>query len=81
MLSGITHSITLGTAELGRALDIRAMGFRDADSLHLACAESGGVDVLLTVDDQLVRTAARHAQQLHVRVENPVTWLREQSDQ
>ena len=31
--------------------------------------------VLLTTDDRMLRLAKRHSAQLHVRVENPYTWL------
>lgn len=44
------------------------------DALHVASAESAGADVLLTVDDKMIKKARRaHA---HVRLENPVEWLR-----
>jgi hypothetical protein len=50
-------------------------GIKPLDSLHLACAEYGNVDVLLTTDksfinkSKLIKTA--------VRVENPIAWLME----
>jgi predicted nucleic acid-binding protein len=58
-------------------LELQALGFRPLDALHLACAESGGADVLLTTDDRLRRLASRVSAQLRVRVENPLTWLEE----
>jgi predicted nucleic acid-binding protein len=47
------------------------------DALHLALAELGGCDILLTTDDDFVRRADRLRPRLHVRVKNPVTWLME----
>ena len=45
------------------------------DALHLACAESGSADVLLTTDDKL-RNKARSVQtQLNIEVDNPLEWL------
>jgi len=58
---------------------LEAWGFSAFDALHLACAESGEVDVFLTTDDRLLRKAGTYAKQLRVRVENPLTWLREVS--
>ncbi len=46
---------------------------------YFACVESGGVDVFLTTDDQLLRQAAAHSDELRIQVENPLTWLREVS--
>ncbi|MBG1258672.1 hypothetical protein [Nostoc commune] len=53
------------------------MGFKDYDALHIACAEAGNADVLLTTDDRMLRLAARYKDLLQVRVENPLQWLRE----
>jgi predicted nucleic acid-binding protein len=53
------------------------MGFRTYDALHLACAEQSGVDVFLTTDDRVIRTATRYAEKLQVRVVNPLDWLME----
>jgi len=47
------------------------------DALHLACAEAGSAEVLLTTDDHMVSKARRHRDVLRVRVENPILWLTE----
>jgi predicted nucleic acid-binding protein len=65
---------------LQRAKDIVPLGFKSFDALHVACAESGQADVLLTTDDRLLRNAQRHPSSLNVRVENPVIWLMELSN-
>ena len=64
-------------AEEARAAQLAVFGFHQTDARHIACAESGGADVFLTTDDQLVRAAVRHRLQLRLRVLNPVTWLQE----
>ena len=80
LLASYAHrSIFVGQAEIERAQQLEAWGFSAFDALHLACAESAEVDVFLTTDDKLLRKAAAHAKQLQVRVENPLTWLREVS--
>ncbi|MDE0399998.1 MAG: hypothetical protein OXL96_19560 [Candidatus Poribacteria bacterium] len=56
---------------------MEALGFKEYDALHIACAESGEADVFLTVDDAVVRRAKSLQSQLHVRVENPHIWLQE----
>ena len=73
------HTVSVGQSEIARAQQIQTWGITAFDALHLACAESGQVDVLLTTDDRLLRKATVQARQLHVRVENPLTWLREVS--
>ena len=77
-LSRYQHSvIKVGVEEEGRAEALQNLGLKAVDSLHTACAEKAGCDVLLTTDDQLLRAAHRHAAELRVRVMNPVDWLRE----
>jgi len=60
-----------------RAKELESLGFMALDALHLACAEAGDADVLLTTDDKMVSTAKKHRDVLHVRVENPILWLTE----
>mgnify|MGYP006199961655 CR=1 FL=1 len=51
------------------------LGFKFYDALHLAFAEAGGADVLLTTDDRLLRKAQQYRDSINVTVENPVIWL------
>jgi hypothetical protein len=74
------HSVSIGPSEVERAQEFETWGIAAYDALHLACAESGGADVLLTTDDELLRRSAARASELHVRVANPLTWLREVSE-
>jgi len=62
---------------LGSARAYRPQGIRGFDALHVALAECGGCDLLLTVDDDLIRKARRLNPPLRVRVENPARWLLE----
>lgn len=50
-------------------------GIKPFDSLHLALAELNGVDVFLTTDDRLLRSAT--CMDLHIKIKNPVSWLME----
>jgi predicted nucleic acid-binding protein len=61
-----------------RAIELEKLGFRPIDALHIACAEKGKADVLLTTDDDLLRRALQYKEGLKVRVENPVKWLMEE---
>ena len=69
------ETVLVGTMERTRAAYLESLGFKLFDALHIACAESGGADVLLTTDDRMLRLAKRYSAQLQVRVENPYTWL------
>jgi len=71
------HSVAIRQSEIERAQQFKAWGISAHDALHLACAESCGADVFLTTDDKLLRKSTTHAKQLRIRVENPLTWLRE----
>jgi predicted nucleic acid-binding protein len=71
---------TLGPAaaeDINRGKQLEGHGFSAYDALHVACAERGRADVLLTTDDRFVRLGKRHSSELKVRIENPLTWLQE----
>lgn len=71
----VHYTLSVGTEEDIRSEELESLGFKYYDALHIACAESGGADVLLTTDDRMLRLAKRHRAQLQVHVENPYTWL------
>jgi predicted nucleic acid-binding protein len=60
-----------------RARTLRSYGLRDLDALHLACAERGGVEVLVTTDDAFVTAAGRLMPASATRVLNPVVYALE----
>jgi hypothetical protein len=81
LISRFAHEkITPGKPERARAQELELSGFQSFDALHLACAESGIAEVLLTTADRLLRLAARFAAQLRVRVANPLVWLSERGE-
>jgi predicted nucleic acid-binding protein len=77
MLSGAHSMVALTEAAVIRAQELKAMGFRTYDALHLACAEEATVNNFLPTDDCVLCIAASHAAELHIRVANPLTWLME----
>ena len=74
----LRHQIVfVGGEEILRGEELEGLGFKELDALHIACAENGNADILLTTDDRMLRRAKRYRAQLRVRVENPYTWLQE----
>jgi predicted nucleic acid-binding protein len=69
--------VILTPATIARGKALEALGLKAADALHVAAAEAGKVDVLLSCDDRFCRTAQRHAAKLLVPVRNPLDWLKE----
>ena len=65
------------TETAARAQVLQGLGFKAVDALHIACAEQAGCDDLLTTDDRMLGAARRNSDQLHVRVRNPIDWVRE----
>lgn len=62
-----------------RAEELRSKSsIRLMDSLHVATAEAGKVDAMLTADDKLIKACARL--NLGVKVVNPVTFLLEMAE-
>jgi len=53
----------------------QSVGVGSIDSLHLAMAENSEVSVLLTTDDDFIKTAKRTDSK--VRVINPLEWIME----
>ncbi len=81
-LQNVQHLLNLASASimLDSNIDLRSqelenLGFGLYDSFHIACAEIGKVDVLLTTDDRLIGRAKRYAKNINVTISNPVTWL------
>lgn len=77
MISDRHRYVRCNSKVASRALALEQLGFAGIDALHVASAESGGADVLLTTDDRLLRVATRHASSLHVRVANPLVWVQD----
>jgi predicted nucleic acid-binding protein len=78
ILSAMPHSYIVIDDEIEkRALELEKLGFRSFDALHIACAEKGGADVLLTTDDNLLRKALQKSDVLKIKLENPIKWLME----
>ena len=69
--------VHVGRKERTRARQLTALGFGAYDSLHIACAESGKADALLTTDDRLLHRSASIRTDLSVSVANPVQWMAE----
>lgn len=76
-LNYVYQNIIVNLEETLKAKYFESLGFKQADALHLACAESGNVDVFLTTDNGILRRAKRFNSQLQVSVENPYEWLQE----
>ena len=72
----MTHqTVTVRSPEILRGKQLETLGFTEVDALHIACAESGNVDIFLTTDDGILRRAKRNNSNLYVQVENPYVWL------
>jgi predicted nucleic acid-binding protein len=60
-----------------RALELSGLGFKTFDALHIACAEKGSSNILLTTDDNLLRKAVKHSNILRIKIRNPLEWVAE----
>jgi len=72
----ITYSVRITTDIAARAMALQGYGMGRMDSFHLAAAEAGNADVLLTVDDDFEHIVV-NKKLSSVRVINPVTFLTE----
>ncbi len=60
-----------------RALELKRAGLQPLDALHIACAEKGKAEILLTTDDNLLSKALKNKRTLKVKVANPLRWVME----
>ena len=77
LASCVHHSIRIEKREIERAKDLVNMGFNSFDALHVACAESGGVDIFLTTDDKLLKLATKMSERINIVISNPISWIME----
>ena len=78
LLSSISKmNIVIDDEIISRAKELKKMGFKSFDAFHIACAEKGQADALLTTDDHLLKKATSQGQSIKVRLENPLRWLME----
>ena len=73
--SAASERIVLTEQAENRAAFFQQNGIKPFDSLHLALAETSGVDVFLTTDASLLRKARK--MKLKIKVANPVSWMME----
>jgi predicted nucleic acid-binding protein len=70
LMRSVKHQVVLSPAVAARARDLEKHGFRGLDALHIAAAEAGKAEVLVTTDDRMIRRA-RRATGLDVLVVRP----------
>jgi len=59
-----------------RSGEYQRLGIDLFDSLHIACAEELGADIILSTDDNLIKRVKK-IKGIKVRMDNPVKWLME----
>ena len=60
-----------------RAMELKQVGLKALDALHVSCAERAKAEVFLTTDDHLLSKAVQNKKILKVKVENPLRWVTE----
>ena len=60
-----------------RALELKKMGLKAMDALHVACAEKAKAEVFLTTDDYLLGKSVQNKKMLKLKIENPLRWVTE----
>ena len=74
------QTVVVGVNEIVRGKQLEGLSFEELDALHLACSESGAVDIFLTTDDGLLVKAKRDSSKIHVHVQNPWKWFQEMAE-
>jgi predicted nucleic acid-binding protein len=71
LLELVDSRVAASAAVIERARALGRLGLRGLDALHVASAEAGGADVLVTTDDRMIRRARRIGIGLQVRLVAP----------
>ena len=58
------------------AFELSKDGFTPLDALHLASAETGGVDYLITTDDKFQKKYDQQRDRVNVKVVNPIDFVK-----
>ena len=77
VIAAFGEPVPLTARILNRAENVRALGFKDMDALHIAFAEFTRSDYLVTCDDRLCAKSARVAERIAARVTDPLQFLKE----
>jgi len=77
IVSRANEHLRLEEKILERAKRLQKLGIKSLDALHVACAESAKVDIFLTTDDKLLRILRQHSDEIDVRADNPLVWIKE----
>lgn len=77
LLAFVKQIVPIDSDVVNRGRQLQVAGLSEFDALHVACAESSGVDIFLTTDDRLLRQANRLQSSLALRILNPISFLRE----
>ena len=79
MLRFTDERLVVDERSIALARRLLSQGIGAMDALHLAIAETGGCDVLLTTDDDLLRRAGELRPPLRLIVANPGRWILEEA--
>lgn len=71
-----SHVVRLDDDIYALAEQLKHLGFKSYDSLHLCCAKKAGADVFLSTDDKLVKKSQKNKDVLDMTVDNPLNWLK-----
>jgi predicted nucleic acid-binding protein len=71
LLGLVRMRVEVSDAVAGRARALERLGLRGLDALHVATAEAGTADLLVTTDDRMLRRAGRATSDLRVRLVTP----------
>jgi predicted nucleic acid-binding protein len=75
LLRLVGHRVEMSDAVVDRARALEGSGLRGLDALHIASAEAGRADLLVTTDDRMIRRAARAGSRVRVPLVGPVEAL------
>jgi predicted nucleic acid-binding protein len=78
LLSLASAMVNMIPAIRDRGRILESLGFKPNDALHVAAAEQGQAEVLVTCDDGLLKTVQRHADILQVKVMSILRFIAEE---
>lgn len=75
LYSSTSIYVEINNEIISRAKEFHSINIKPFDALHLASAEYGGADILLTTDKKFINRASQS--NAKIKVSNPAIWLTE----
>ena len=77
MISKANILLKVDSSLISRAKEIQKFGIKSYDAFHVASAEFGKAEIFLTTDDNLLNKLKNYSDEITIKTDNPLAWIKE----